>query len=120
MVSNDIIEPITEPASFCSPMVPVLNKNGKVRICVDLKKLNQSVEREKFIMPTVEDITSKLVGAKLFSTLDCSQNFRQLPFDIDDTKLTCFITPFGRYFCNRLPYGLNSSPGILVLRELLS
>ena len=37
MVLNGIIEPITEPTSFCSPMVPVLKKNGKVRICIDLK-----------------------------------------------------------------------------------
>ena len=121
MVSNGIIESITEPTSFCSPMVPVLKKNGKVRICVDLKKLNQSVERERFVMPTVEELASKLANAKVFSTLDCSQSFWQLPLHPEDAKLTTFISPFGRFFFKRLPYGLNSSTEIFqrVLRDLL-
>ena len=121
MVKNGIISPVTEPTDWCAPVVPVLKKTGKVRLCVDLKKLNQAVRREKFIMPTMDEIAAKLTDARVFSTLDCSQSFWQLPIHKDDRKYTCFITPFGRYVFNRLPYGLNSSTEIFQgkLRELL-
>ncbi|KAI4898509.1 hypothetical protein NFI96_006164, partial [Prochilodus magdalenae] len=79
MKSLGIIAEVTEPTDWCSPMVPVIKKNGKVRICVDLKKLNKAVKRERFILPTLEDITPKLTGANVFSTLFC---FQRLPFGI--------------------------------------
>ena len=73
MVSNGIISPITEPTEWCSPIVVVLKKTGRIRLCVDYKKLNQSVMREQFILPTIDEISAKLSGAKVFSALDCSQ-----------------------------------------------
>ena len=39
MEENGVIEKITEPTDWCAPMVPVLKDNGKVRISVDLKKI---------------------------------------------------------------------------------
>ncbi len=40
MEGNGVIEPVTDPTDWCAPMVPVPKPNGKVRICVYLKKLN--------------------------------------------------------------------------------
>lgn len=122
MQANDIIAPITEPTDWCSPMVPVPKKSGQVRICVDLTRLNRSVQRELFFLPTIEEIASKLAGSKIFTTLDFSQSFWQLPLDPEDAKKTTFITPIGRFFFKRLPYGLNSSTEIFQrkMREILS
>ena len=55
-----VIVPIIKPTSWRAPMVPVMKKLGKVRTCVDLKKLNEEVKRETFVLPTIDDITSKL------------------------------------------------------------
>lgn len=46
MEENGVIEKITQPMDWCAPMVPVMKPNGKVRISVDLKKLNENVKRE--------------------------------------------------------------------------
>ena len=70
--SEGIIEKITRPTAWCAPMVPVTKKSGKVRLCVDLKKLNLSVKRERYVLPTLEDVTSKLSGASVFSFLDAT------------------------------------------------
>lgn len=93
-------------------MVPVIKKTGKVRICVDLKKLNEAVRRERFILPTLEDIAPKLVGARVFSTLDASSEFWQIPLEASCTKLTTFITPVGRFCFRCLPFGITSAPEI--------
>ena len=48
MEDNGIIERVTEPTDSCAPMVPVISREkDKVRICVHLRRLNESVMREK-------------------------------------------------------------------------
>ncbi len=74
-----VIEEITKPTPWCAPMVPVLKKSGAVRICVDLKRLNLSVERERYILPTLQDLTSRLAGATVFSSLDAASGFYKIP-----------------------------------------
>ena len=48
---------ITDPMDWCSPMAVNLKKNGSVRIFVDLRQLNRAVKRERYIHPTIEDVT---------------------------------------------------------------
>ena len=81
MKELDIIEEITEPTDWVSPMVPVPKANGDVRNCVDLRKLNQAVIREKYILPTFDDIIHQLRGSTTFSKLDAQSGFWQLPLD---------------------------------------
>ena len=112
MEELQVIKKVNEPTDWCAPMVPVVKTNGNIRLCVDLRILNKSVQRELFILPTVEDISQKLTGATVFSTLDCSSSFWQLPLDEVSAKLTTFITPTGRYYFKRMPYGLASATEI--------
>lgn len=67
MVKCGVIEEITEPTEWCAPMVPVPRKNGQVRICVGLNPLNEAVEREKYILATLDDILPKLAGASVLT-----------------------------------------------------
>ncbi|KAI7800957.1 hypothetical protein IRJ41_017925 [Triplophysa rosa] len=65
------------------PMVVVQKKMGQIRICVDLKQLNKTVKREKFVLPTIDDILPKLAHAQVFSLLDAASGFWQLPLDTE-------------------------------------
>ena len=96
MLEAGIIEEVTEPTDWRAPMVPVVKPNGKIRIFVDLRKLNEAVKRERYILPTLEDVAPKLADAKVFSKLDASSGYWQIPLHPDSTKLTTFITPMGR------------------------
>ena len=75
MVNNDIIVPVNEPTDWCFPIVPVPKSNGQVRICVDLKRLNTAVKRERYIIPMADDLLYKLRGAKVFSSLDAESGY---------------------------------------------
>ena len=72
MDTNDIITRVTAPNEWCSPIVVALKCNGKIRVCINYKKLNKSVMREQFIMPTIDEISARMAGSKVFSHLDCS------------------------------------------------
>ena len=110
MEKLDVITKVTEPTEWCAGMVVVPKAGGRVRICVDLTRLNESVCRERHIMPAVEQTLAQLVGAKVFSKLDANSGFWQIPLSPQSYKLTTFITPFGRYCFRRLPFGITSAP----------
>ena len=71
-------------------------------------------------MKTVEDVLTGLPDAKIFSTLDATSGFWQIPQDEESSFLTCFNTPFGRYRFKRLPFGIRSAPEVYqrVMEEL--
>ena len=83
---------------------------GAISICVDLKPLNESVLREVHPIPRVDDILAQIAGAKVFSKLDANSGFWQIPLAKKSRLLTTFITPFGRYCFNKLPFGISSAP----------
>ncbi len=57
-------------------MVPAEKKNrNEVRVYLDLNCLNEAVKHERCMLPTLEDITPKLAGARVFSTLDALNGF---------------------------------------------
>ena len=112
MDSLGVIEEATGPSDWVSPMVVVPKKNGSVRICVDYTKLNQSVKRERYLLPTADELFANVRGARYFSTLDASSGFWQVPLTKDSSHLTTFLTPHGRFQFTRLPFGLNSGPEV--------
>ena len=66
----DIIEPVTGPTPWVSPLVVMPKPNGEVRICVDMRRVNTAVIRERYPIPTVGEILQDLTGACVFSILD--------------------------------------------------
>ena len=62
-------------------MLAVSKKNGKVRICLDPKDLNKAILQENYPMPTIEDIATRLHGAKVFSVLDAKDGFCHVKLD---------------------------------------
>lgn len=113
MEDEGIIKNVTQPTEWCAAMVPVLKPNKReVRCCADLRRLNRAVKREKYVLPTVEEIMPRLAGSKVFTSLDAASGFYQIPLHEDSIRLTTFITPFGRYAFRRLPFGIPSAPEI--------
>ncbi|UYV62865.1 K02A2.6-like [Cordylochernes scorpioides] len=109
MEKLDIIEKVEEPSEWTHPIVVVQKPSGDVRICMDPRELNKYVQRERYILPTVETMFSELKGATVFSVFDASSAFWQVPLDKESTNLCTIATPFGRFRFKRLPYGLNSA-----------
>ena len=109
--NQGVIAPVTVPTEWCAPIVVTPKKNSdKIRLCVDLSRLNRFVRRERYQSTppaqAVADIAAE--NAKVFTKLDALKGYHQCPLDEDSQLLTTFITPFGRYKFLRAPYGLSS------------
>ena len=116
MENLGVISQVDEPTPWCSGMVVVPKNNGSVRICVDLKPLNQSVMRETHPIPRVDEILAQMAGAIYFTKLDANSGFWQIPLSSESRLLTTFLTPYGRYCFNKLPFGISSAPELFQKR----
>jgi transposase InsO family protein len=112
MEKQGIIASVTTPTAWVSSMVVVPKKNGKLRICLDPKDLNQAIQREHYPLPTIEDVATRLHGAKVFTKLDVKNGFWHVKLDEESSFLTTFNTPFGRYRWKRMPFGIRSAPEV--------
>jgi transposase InsO family protein len=110
MQAMKVISPIEKDTEWCAGIVVAPKKNGKVRLCIDLSQLNKHVRRELFPLPHVDDALASLADAKYFSKMDANCGFWQIRLDRKSRELTTFITPYGRYCFNRMPFGISSAP----------
>ena len=77
---------------------------------VDLTKLNEGVRHKLYVMKKVEETLGGISSGTVFSKLDANSGFHQVVLTDKSSKLTMFITPFGRFMFRRLPYGISSAP----------
>lgn len=83
-----------------------------MRICVDQTHLNKAVQHEIHPIPSVDENLAKLGDSNIFSKLDANSGFWQIPLDAKSKLLKTFVTSFGRFCFNRLPFGISSTPEI--------
>ena len=108
MLELGVIKLVQEPTDWCTPIVIVPKPNGKVRLCVDVTKLNPRIKRGIHPILSVDHLLGKLVNSKVFSKLDANSAFWQRTFSESSQLLTTFITPWGSYCFLRLPYGITT------------
>ena len=106
--SAGIIRPSKSP--FASPIVVVRKKDGKIRLCVDYRKLNSRTERDAFPLPRIDESLDALGKAKFFTSLDLMAGYLQVQMSEGDQPKTAFTTPMGLFEYTRMPFGLMNAP----------
>ena len=106
MIKKGVITPVEEYTEFVSNLTVTQKTNGKIRVCLDPTHLNRAIQRGPHPTKRLEQISSRLSGAKFFSTLDADEGFWQVRLDDQSSRLCTFTTPWGRYRFLRMPYGI--------------
>ena len=113
LADQDIIERVeNEPTPWISPIVCTPKKDGGLRICVDMREANIAIERERHLMPTIQDFNTEVNGARFFSNIDLAQAYHQLELAPESRYITTFTTHEGLYRYRRLNFGTNSAAEI--------
>uniref|UniRef100_A0A0A9XBE2 RNA-directed DNA polymerase n=1 Tax=Lygus hesperus TaxID=30085 RepID=A0A0A9XBE2_LYGHE len=113
MIENDIIQPSNSP--YNSPLWIVPKKEDasgkkKFRIVIDYRLLNQKTIDDKYDLPNIEDILSKLGKCKYFTTLDLTSGFWQVKMKESSIPKTAFSTEHGKWQFKKMPFGLKNAP----------
>ena len=110
--SLGVISPV-KTSKWAAPIVPVVKKDGSVRVCGDFKPTyNQAADIECYPLPRIEEIFANLKGGKYFSKLDLKNAYLQLPLAESAKEFVTINTHMGLYRYNRLPFGVASAPAI--------
>ena len=96
---------------WSSSVVLVRKKDGRLRLCVDYRKLNARTIRDAYSMPLIEATLDHLSGAKWFSTLDLQAGYWQIPMEEESKAKTAFsVGSLGFFEAERMPFGLTNAP----------
>ena len=108
MLANQIVRPSNSP--WAAPVVLVPKKDGKIRFCVDYRKLNAITRRDSYPLPRIDDALNSLQGASYISSFDVTWGYWNIKIAEQDIPKTAFITPDGLYEFVRMPFGLTNAP----------
>ena len=96
---------------WASAVVLVRKKDGSLRFCIDLRKLNERTIKDAYGLPRIEDSLDVLNGAILFSSVDLKSGYWQVEMDESSIPYTAFtVGPLGFYECTKMPFGLTNAP----------
>lgn len=92
------------------PIVVTTRKQGRPRLCVDLREPNKAIVPDSHPLPHIDELLRELSGASVFSTIDLTSAYHQLLLHEDSRDLTTFITHKGLFRYCLVLYGLASTP----------
>jgi putative transposase len=121
LLQDGLISPSNSP--FAAPALLVRKPDGKYRLVIDYRKLNQLTIKDRYALPTAESVFDRFGGAadtlhskqqyrpsRVFSTLDLRWAYYQIPMDPSSIPFTAFKTPLGSYVWNVMPMGVSNAP----------
>lgn len=102
---------IVERSNTCyiNSLVPVLKKDGTVRICLDARELNKRVIVDYERVPIPEEILQRFESLTHLSTIDLVQSYWQVPLRPEDRKYTGFLFESKTYHFKVIPFGLSTA-----------
>ncbi|KAK2139209.1 hypothetical protein LSH36_1941g00039 [Paralvinella palmiformis] len=93
LLDLDIIDPVKSPTPWVNPIVVVHKANrNDIRICVDMRRTNEDIMRERHLIPTIDEVLQNMQGSKMFSKPDLIMGYHQLELDPESRIITTFST----------------------------
>ncbi len=103
-----VIEP--SMSEWAAPVLFVPKKDGKLRFCIDYRKLNSMTVKDSYPIPRMDECIDTLGEARVFSTLDAYSGYWQMNVAKKDRPKTAFVCHSGTFQCKRMPFGLTNAP----------
>ena len=108
MLSQGVVKPSQSP--WASPVALVKKKDGRIRFCVDYRRLNSVTKLDEFPLPRIDDTLDLLTGCQYFTTLDLASGYWQVEMEEGASEKTAFTIYSGLYQFRKMPFGLVNAP----------
>lgn len=76
---------------FVNPLVIAMRSNGKIRICLDARSINEKIANEHAQPPSIDEVLAVVGERKFFSKIDINKAYWQIKLDENSTKYTGFL-----------------------------
>ena len=108
MADRGVIRPSNSP--WASPILLADKKNGKIRFCIDYRRLNAVTIQDAYPLPDMSVVLSLLGSSSYFSTIDLTDAFWSIRVAEEDIEKTAFISRHGLWEFISMPFGLTNAP----------
>ncbi|CAN4125198.1 unnamed protein product [Withania somnifera] len=92
-----------------APVLFVKKKDGSMRMCIDYRRLNKVMVKNKYPMPRIDDLFDRLRGAAVFSKIDLRYGYHRLRIRTEDISKIGFRTRYGHYEFLVMSFGLTNA-----------
>lgn len=97
------------PTQYINPLVVVVKPNGDIRLCLDAHEINKKMANDHAQPPTIDEVLAKIGHRRVFSKLDISQAFWQIPLQRESCQYTGFLFGNQSYIFRRMPFGIKTA-----------
>ena len=105
---SDVVELGSGPWAFSPIFVP--KKDGDIRLCIDLRRLNSVTKRNRYTLPRIDDLLAELGGSQYFTALDLKAGYHNALIAPHHREKTAFYTAQGLVQFKRMCFGLSNAP----------
>lgn len=112
MLEKKFVRPSVSP--WRALVLLMKKKDGSMRLCVDHRQLNKVTIKNKYPLPSVEDLMDRLVGACVFSKIDLRSGYHHIRIKDEDILNTAFRTRYIYYEYSMMPFDVSNAPGVLI------
>ena len=93
-------------------IVPKDEEGKEFRFCCDYRAINVDTPMYPFPFPVIDDVIINLGGCQFFSKIDLKDAFHSIGLTEETRCESAFVTPFGLFEWNVLPFGWKRSPPV--------
>src|SRR5437588_9911564 len=111
MLEQGKITPSKSPAR--APILFVLKKNGKLRLCVDYLGLNNVMVKNKYPLPLIDPLREQVKGETVFTKFDVRDGYYLIRICEGDEWKMAFRTQYGQFEYKVMPFGVMQCPSYL-------
>ena len=108
LLEAGFIRDIKHP-DWLANLVMVPKKDKSWHLCVDFKDLNKAYPKDPFPLPRIDQIINATVGHDSLCFLDAYCGYHQIKMAEKDHAATAFLTPYGPFCFNTMPFGLKNA-----------
>uniref|UniRef100_A0A0G4HKD4 Reverse transcriptase domain-containing protein n=1 Tax=Chromera velia CCMP2878 TaxID=1169474 RepID=A0A0G4HKD4_9ALVE len=110
LLEGGIIKPTSSPWGF--PLVLIWKKTGKLRICIDYRKLNKILRKDRWPLPRIDHTLAKLQGRRFYTLIDLFQGFHHVSVREDHQERLSFVIADGQFTYCKMPFSISTAPSI--------
>ena len=108
MLKHDLIK--KGYSEWSSPVTLQPKPDGKIRLCVDFRKVNLLSTTDTYPLPRVDDSVDLVGKATFITKFDLVKGYWQVPLTERARKVASFVVSGAVYQCQVMPYGLKNAP----------
>ncbi|GKD62377.1 putative reverse transcriptase domain-containing protein [Tanacetum coccineum] len=112
LLEKGFIRPSSSP--WGAPVLFVKKKDGSFRMCIDYRELNKLTVKNRYPLLRIDDLFDQLQGSSVYSKIDLRLGYHQLRIKEKDIPITAFITQYGHFEFQVIPFGLTNAPAVFM------